>query len=464
MGKYRALAEEIVEKVGGAGNIAGAAHCMTRLRLKLRDESKANDEAIKNISGVISLVKSAGQYQIVIGTHVGDVYEDVCAVAGVTGEGSVEAAPDEVDDLAPKQKMSPGAVVLDYLSGMMGPLIAVICGCGIIKGILSIISYTGLLADTDTLYQVLEAAGDCVYYFMPILFGYTLAKKMKMSPVLGMGLGMILVYPDLQNMEGASLFGIDVSGISYSQSMLPIVMVMLVAVPFDRLLKRILPKSLESFLEPAILFIIMAPLAFTVIGPVMMVFSNAIAQFVQAIMNVSPILTGLVVCAAWQVLVLCGVHVVLASVIFTLMFATGSSMLYPLTCIPGFAVFGVALAMYLRTKDQQMKDTALPATFSSFMGVTEPAIYGLLLPHPAFFALVCVVSGIAGAYMGLTGVTAYTIGGSGLLCLTIVMQPGDPTGLINFSVAIAFAAIASFVVAFIMYRDKKPAQGSVATA
>lgn len=449
MGKYTRLAEQIVELVGGKANIASVTHCATRLRFKLADESVVQDEALEALDGVVAVRKSAGQYQVVIGAHVEEVYNDLLEVTGIVGDGAVED-----DEDVPGEKRAVGAILLDFISSMMGPLLSVICGAGVLKGIVSIISVTGLLASTDALYMVLNAAGDATYYFLPILLGYTIAKKLKVSPVIGMVLGAIFVYPDVQNMENAFIFGIDVSGIAYKQSMLPIVLAMLVAAPIDRWLKRIIPQPV-SFLESTILFLIMAPLSFTVIGPVMMVVADLIAAAVQAALGVSPVLAGILVCALWQVLVLFGVHVVLASVIFTLMFATGSSMLYPLTCIPGFAVFGVSLAIYLRSREQKTKEIALPATLSAFFGITEPAMYGLLLPNIKYFVITCVVSGIAGALMGILKVTAYQLGGSGLMCLLIAVNGNDFSGVINFAIAIAFAAVAGFALTMLLFRQKK---------
>lgn len=462
--KYEGLAPKICDLVGGVSNVLAVTHCATRLRLKLKDESLADDKAIEDLPGVVSVVKSAGQYQVVIGTKVEVVYDDFVAIEGIKGEGAVEATEEDGITAEEKgEKRGVGAVILDFISSMMGPMLGVICGAGVLKGVVSIIDATGLLASTDTLYMVLSAAADAAYYFMPVLLGYTIAKKLKMSPVLGITLGAILVYPDLQNMENAFLFGIDVSGITYKQTMLPIVFVMLAAAPFDRFLKKHLPDSL-MFLESAILFAVMAPLAFAIIGPVMNLISTLIANGIQAVIDINPIIAGFLVCGLWQLLVLFGVHVVLASVIFTLMFATGTSMLYPLTVIPAFAVFGVVLAIYLRTKDKKTKEVALPSAISAFVGVTEPAIYGLLVSDVKSFSVVCLVSGLSGAFMVARGVTAYQMGGSSIMALLIAANGSDFSGVISFAIAMAFATIAGFVVEFVLYRNRKDEKAEVAAA
>lgn len=452
MGKYEDLAQQVVEKIGGAENIRSVTHCTTRLRFKVRDESKADDDAIRGIKGVVSVVNSAGQHQVVIGTHVGDVYQDVCAVAHITGDGEVEAAPDEVDDMGEKKGVS--AVLLDYIMSTMGPLISVLCGCGILTGIVEIISMTGVLAPTDTLYMILDNAGDVVTTYLPVLIGFTLAKRCGMSPILGMCFGLIFCDPDLQNMENATLFGINVSGFSYTSSMLPIVVTILVAAPFDRLLKRVLPKSISSFIEPVILFAVVSPIAFAVIGPVMTFVATAIANVVQVIYGFSPILCGLVLGAAWQVLVLFGVHFMLATIIYPLLFATGSSFLLPLTCISSFAIMGITFAMFLRSKDQKVKEVAFPATVSALFGITEPAMYGLLLPQPKYMVIACVASGIVGAVMGIVNVVAYQPAGLGIFSVTMALSDQNPSNILYFVVAMAAATVLGFIAAFIAYRGK----------
>lgn len=454
MANYAEIATGIIEAIGGKENIKDVTHCATRLRFHLKDENKANDEQVEKVKGVLKVVKSGGQYQIVIGPQVASVYAEVLKTGGVVGGGAVEATEADAKDDAKKQGI--GAVILDYISSMMGPIIMLVCGCGIIKGIASLLTISGVLTTTDTLYMIINAAGDCVYYFMPIFFGYTLSKKADINPVVGMALGAILVYPDLQNMQGSVLFGIDISGITYKQTMLPILVSVLAAAPFDHWLKRVLPDSVSGFMEPVILLFVAAPIMFVVIGPITTIVSNAIANFVQFLLGFSPVLAGAVVCGLWQVLVLFGVHAVLATVIFTLMFTTGSSMLYPLTCIPAFAVFGIVTAMFIRTRNKKTKETALSCIPTSFLGITEPSMYGLLLTNVKYFVITCIISAISGAYMGITGVTAYQLGGSGLLCLAIAANGSDVSGIMNFAIAIAFATVAGFVVTMVTYRDPKP--------
>lgn len=458
MGKYADLNASIVKNVGGVENISSVTHCATRLRLKLKDESKADDKAIESTKGVITLRKTMGQYQIVIGQQVTDVYDELVDEydLGNLAAGSVD--DDGAGDGGEKEKkLSIGGRILDLLSSAMGPLLAVICAGGIIKGLCSVLTLTGLMASTDTLYQLFNAAGDCMYYFLPVLIGYSLSKKMKINPVVGITLGLLMVYPDINGMENASLFGINISNISYTTTMFPMIFVMLVAAPIDHFLKKILPDAVSSFLEPAILLLVMAPLAFGIIGPIANLLSNLLAAGISLVYNASPVLCDLVLAATWQIMIIFGVHMGVASVIIPTMLQVGTSTMYPAVNVCFASQLGIALAMLIRSKDAKTKEVALPAAISAFFGTTEPAIYGLSLPNFKYFVMSCVTSGIAGIYMGLTNVTAYQLAGSGFLFLPAVMTTSGTADLVNMTIAILINLGASFVFTFVTYRDKAEA-------
>lgn len=456
MGKYTQLAQEVVEAVGGASNVASLTHCVTRLRFKLKNEETADDEKVKAIKGVLQLVKSGGQYQVVIGPAVNDVYDEVVSIVGNdVAAGEVDA--DDSIDGEPAEKQGVGAAVLNFLTSALGPTLNIICAGGIIKGLLALLSLTGVLVDGQLLYGLLNAAGDAVYYFMPVVLGYTLSKHLKMDPVFGIVLGAAIVYPSIQSVEGASLFGIDYSGVSYTSTMFPIILIMLAAAPLYHALDKVLPVSIKGFMLPALTLVVAVPVGYLVIGPIVNTLSSLLGNTVAGLYDISPALCGIVMCGIWQILVLFGLHMGLAAVIFAIMFSVGTSFLYPMTCIPCFSQFGICLAVYLRSKNPDVKEIALPATISAAFGTTEPAIYGITLPNIKYFVLSCVVSAVAGAWMGITRVTAYQLGGNGFLCPTIVLSPDDPTSIVNFLIAIAFTAIVSFIITFIMWKDEKQA-------
>ncbi|MBM6838427.1 PTS transporter subunit EIIB, partial [Clostridium saudiense] len=221
--KYEKLAKDIIENVGGKDNVNSLTHCITRLRFKLKDESKANTEVLKAMDGVVTVVKSGGQYQVVIGNHVPDVYADVVKVAGLATESSNEE----------EEKMNPFDRFIDIISGVFQPTLGVLCATGMIKGLNAILIAAGLLADTDSTYIILNAIGDCLFNFFPIFLGFTAAKKFKMNQFTGMAIGAAMVYPSITALAGTTVTFLGIPVVmpmsSYQSTVIPIILAVYLA-------------------------------------------------------------------------------------------------------------------------------------------------------------------------------------------------------------------------------------------
>lgn len=446
MSKYEALATEIVKNVGGRDNIISLMHCATRLRFRLKDENKANDEAIKKMDGVVTLIKSGGQYQVVIGNHVADVYGEICELTGIS-----QTTSQEVQD---KKKRSVGAIIQDYMSAIMTPTLSILCASGMIKGVLSILNISGMLADTHALYLLLEAAGDALFYFFPVFLGYNAAVKFKMTPFLGAAIGAALIYPDLQYLEGVSLFGINISGISYSSTVIPILLITMLAAPLEQYLKKVIPDVIKTFLVPMLVLMIAVPIGFSVIGPVANLISDGLSIGLTGLSSISLPLTGFLLAAFWQILVVFGVHHGLVIVLIMDLMVGNPSLLMPILGIPSFAQTAVVFAMWLKTKDQKLKNVALPAWISGIFGITEPAIYGVTLPRLKFFIISCIGAAIGGLYVAVTHVTTYQMAGLGVFALPGVLSPeAGLGGLVNFMVGIIIAMVFSGVTTYLLFKD-----------
>lgn len=447
MGKYENLAKEIVKNVGGKENIISLVHCITRLRFQLKDEGKANDDAVKNMDGVVTLMKSGGQYQVVIGNHVSDVFADVCTIADIKQESNNQPQG--------KKKKSVGGILLDYMSAIMNPIMGILCGVGILKGLLAILTITGILTESDGIYMLLYAASDSLFYFFPIFFGYTAAVKFNMTPLLGATIGAAMVYPAIQGLEDFSVFGIDLSGTSYTSTMIPIILVIMLAAPLERTLKKVIPDVIKTFIAPMLVLLICVPVGFIVIGPIANWISGIVAGALIGVYNISPILCGLLVGASYQVQVVFGIHGGLSVALMLDFLSNGSSALFALVCLPSFAQTAVVLVIWLKTKNQKLKNIALPAWISGIFGITEPAIYGVTLPRIKYFIISCIGAGIGCAYMGLTQVTLYQLTGLGVFSLPMTISPQASSGnLINYIIAIVIAIIVSGVATFILYKDE----------
>ena len=446
MGKYEALAKDIIANVGGKENVLSLTHCVTRLRFQLKDESLADTDALKALKGVVTVMIVGGQYQVVIGNHVPDVFKDVCAVAGINPEAAVDAG----------KPMTIGQKVLDLITGIFMPSIGILCASGILKGVNTILEMTGILASTTGLGTLLAAAADAMFIFFPVILGYNAFKKLGGNPFLGMTLGAALCYPSIQGVD-IEVFGF-VANATYTSTVLPIILLSFVAVPFEKFLNRVVPDVVKTFVTPAVVLGVMLPLGFCLIGPAANMLSGAVLSVFMGVVGISPILACAMLGGLWQVLVLFGIHAALIMVIVVDLMQGNPQLLMGAMSFVSFVQTGAEVAIWLKTKNQDLKDVALPAWISGIFGVTEPAIYGVTLPHGNQFWLTCVGGAIQGALAGILGVTAYNMGGMGIFSIPGMINPADPTGsLIKTLIVVVFATVIGFVVAYVTFKDKEEA-------
>ena len=442
MGKYEKLAKDIVKNVGGKDNIVSLTHCVTRLRFQLKDESIANTDVLKNMDGVVTVMQTAGQYQVVIGNHVPDVFKDVCEVAGISTEGSGSAKED--------RKFS--EVALDLISGIFMPSIGILCASGILKGVNSLLDMAGLVAATSGLGVLLAAAADAMFLFFPVILGYNAFKKLGGNPYLGMTLGAALCYPTLQGVD-VEVFSFVVNA-TYTSTMLPIVVLSFVAVPFEKFLNKIIPDVVKTFVVPAIVLAVCLPLGFCVIGPASNAIGEVINNVIQSVHAFSPIVACALIAFLWQILVMMGCHAV---VILPMMMGLMAGVEQPMMAALGVCSFvqtGAVFAIWLKTKNNKLKQIAFPAWISGIFGVTEPAIYGVTLPNGKQFLLTCVGSAIAGALASILGVSSYTMAGMGLFQIPGQINSANPGGsLIIALIVTVIATVIGFVIAFLTYKD-----------
>ena len=285
--KYEQLAKDIIKNVGGKENVNSLTRCVTRLRFKLKDESKANTDVLKNMDGVVTVVKSGGQYQVVIGNHVPDVYADVVKVAGL----ATDASGDEEENMKPLDKF------IDIISGVFQPTLGVLCATGMIKGLNVILIALGLLTATDSTYTILNAIGDCLFNFFPIFLGFTAAKKFKLNQFTGMAIGAAMVYPAITSLAGTtvSFLGIPVvmPASSYQSTVIPIILAIFIASKVEKVFKKVIPDVVKTFLVPFFTLLIVVPVTFMAIGPVATWASNLLGDISLAVYNFSPVIAGL---------------------------------------------------------------------------------------------------------------------------------------------------------------------------
>ena len=479
--KYDGLARIIIQNVGGKSNIISVAHCITRLRFKLKDESKANKEVLESTDGVIKVMQAGGQYQVVIGNQVNDVYDAVLEVGHLTAAGAVDEDGNAVEeDNAGGGKKSPVSMLIDVISGTLQPTLGVLAATGIIKGLLALFDFIGLIPSTSGTYQVWYAVADGFFYFLPIILGYTAAKKFKINEFIGMAIGIALCYPAMVNSTAGEVLGTVFGGTAfemsyyqtfmgipvimpasgYTSSVVPIILAVAVAAPIEHWLKKVIPDVIKLFVVPFVTLVIMVPLTYLVIGPVASVLCSILSLVFNAIYSipvVGGIIGGILIGAFWQVLVIFGLHwglVPLAMINYGLM--GYDTFLSPYFCV-SFAQTFVVLAIILKTKNEKTKKVAIPAFISGIFGVTEPAIYGLTLPKKKPFVYSCIAGAIGGAFTGFMNTRSYSIGGLGLFGLPCFIDTTGDMGITNMIyiiIAILIASAVGFGLTYALYKDE----------
>ncbi|HFI0507693.1 TPA: beta-glucoside-specific PTS transporter subunit IIABC [Streptococcus suis] len=449
---YSELAKDIVAHVGGKENISSLKHCVTRLRFGLKDESKADTDYLKARDGVVTVVQAGGQYQVVIGNHVPDVYAAVQKVAGIAGDGSLDI--DEGD--GPKGNLFEQFV--DLISGIFQAFLGPLAAAGIIKGIVAIMASSGMSSDNSAIYAILNAAGDGFFQYLPLLVALTSARKFKMNEFTALAIGMALIYPtlpgSLATLKEAGLdnvFGIPFilpTAGSYLSTVIPAILATWVASIIEKNIRKVTPDVVKLFIVPFVTILVAVPLTFLVVGPVANFISDILSNTFTAIMNFSPILYGLILGATWQVLVMFGMHWAVVPLAIMQVASNGMSSILVPALLPNFTQTGVLLAIMLKSKESKVKTVAMPAFVSSIFGVTEPAIYGVTLPMKTPFFISCAVSGVIGAAMMFFNVTGYSVGGMGVFLYPSLVNPanGDMSGMIAAIGLTVVAIVASFAI------------------
>ena len=434
MVKYEELVNFIIKNIGGKENVISLTHCVTRLRFQLKDESKAND-------GIITVMHTAGQYQIVIGNHVGDVYETILPKLGLSGE-VVET----------KNKTSIKDKFVDLVSSIFMPAIGMLCACGMIKGLNTILSFAGIYSSTSGLYTLIDAIGDSIFYFFPVIIGYTSAKKFKLTPFVGMVIGLALCYPTINGAD-LSIVGIQMN-VSYTSTVLPVILTVAVAAPMERLLNKYIPDVVKSFLTPMIVILLSTILGYMIIGPVANTVAGWLSDGILSLYSISPVLAGIVFGGLWQVFVVFGVHITFIVLAIMNLAAGHPDPILSLQAFVAFSQTAVVLAIFLKTKQKKLKSICFPAIISGVFGVTEPAIYGITLQRLPMFVISCIGGSLSGAYAAFAGLKYQQMAGMGIFEMP-AMFPQNGTGAAMFQcvIASAFAIIPTFIAAYVFYRD-----------
>lgn len=452
--KYENLSKQIIKAVGGKNNIISVVHCATRLRFTLKDESKANDEEVKAIKEVLSLVKKGGQYQLVIGNNVDLVYNDLVKIANINPK------PDkkEKDDRSVFDK------IIGSITGSIAPVIPLLAGCGIGKVLLLVLTMLGVLAKESQTYMILNFIFDTGFYFMPGFVGFSAAKIFGSNQYLGAFLGLVTVHPDWVSLVSAEkpveFLGIGVSLVKYSSTLVPAILSVWIMSYIERFAKKIVPEMIKVFAEPLLIVILSVPLTFIVIGPVGNFISNLVAAGSMFIYNHGGFIAIPILAMVYPWLVSIGIHKALSPVSISLVAERGFDPIIRVVALcSNMAQAAASLAVSFKTKNKALKSLAFSSSMTAFLGgITEPAMYGvnLKLKKPMYASMIG--GAVAGLFAGIVKLKAFIYVTPGLLSLAMWISE-DENFLFLAIVTLIISSIVTFIATWILGFDD-PIDGS----
>lgn len=407
---YSALARDIVDKVGGPDNVISLYHCVTRLRFRLKDSSKAQRDALNRTKGVLSLVEGNGQFQIVIGGEVENVYDAVQSIyhfASPIEDGAGETSPD-ANGIDSEETKKPNIVIrlFNTLSTIFNPVIPALAGAGMLKAVLVILTTYHLMSDDGSTYKILAAAGNSVFYFLPLFLAVGAARTFKCNPFISLAIVAALMEPNFTGLmkntgDIVDFLGIPTVLMGYSGTVIPAILSIWIYSYLERLLKRFVPKSLEIFLSSMIALFVMVPLSAIVIGPIGVYLGNGMGEVVNFLSTKSGLLTGALVGGGWTFLVMVGIHWGIVPIMVNNLATHGYDVIRPMVAAATFASAGAALGAFFRLKDKEEKSLALSALFPALLGgITEPIVYGISVKYKRPLIAQVIGGAIAGGFMG----------------------------------------------------------------
>lgn len=452
---WKETAKLITERVGGKSNIRGATYCTTRLRLTLADESLANDDAVSEVPGVISVVHASGQYQIIIGNRVPRVFQAMQEL-GILDQA---AAPEPE-----KKKKSIPAAMMDALLGSMTPVIPAVIGCAMMKVLLVLLPMLGVLTSESMTYQILTVIGDGSFYFLPILVAASAARYFKANLFLSITIAGILIHPTLQTLfssgDPVSLFGIPVTAANYPYSILPAIIMAWVLSKVEKAVDRITPAITKTFLDPMLIVLICAPIALWIVGPAGAIAGDALSGALVWIQeNLGWLAVG-IIGGIYPVLVLFGMHHVLTPIAIASLSSLGFEPIVMVAQLgANLAQGGASMAVALRSKNKNMRQTAAAAGFSALVaGITEPAMYGVTLRLKRPFIAVLIASFTSGCFAGLMQLKSFSTACPGLVTTIQYIEADRPISILYIALTCVIAVAVSFVLTLVLgFRDPESA-------
>ena len=446
--KYEKLAAEIVKNVGGKENVNDVYHCQTRLRFKLADEGKADDRRLEETDGVAKVIRNAGVYQVVIGTHVADVFEEI--------EKLVDVRKDKEDAEAAGEKQNAFTKIIDFVVGVFQPVIPALSGAGMVKALLALLVVMKVISSSSQTYYLLNLFADGVFYFLPMILAFTCAQKLKCNPILAAGVAAMMLHPNWTALvaakEAVNFFNvIPFTLANYGSSVIPIILIIFVQSFVEKRLKKWIPKAVELVFVPMLTFLIMGTLAFSVLGPIGAVLGNYLGQLFTFLSESAAWAPAVLVGSTLPVMVMFGLHNGVAPLGVMQMANLGYDSIFGPGCVcSNMAQATATTVVALRTKNKKTKQIAVSGAITAYMGITEPALYGVSLPKKYPLAAAMIGGGLGGLYAGLTHTHRFATGSSGLPAVLLYLGDDTTKFFVNIIIAILISIVSTAVITLLL--------------
>lgn len=452
-------ASRILQEVGGEENVDNLTHCVTRLRFTLKSTENVDEGRVKAIPGVLGVVNQGGQFQVIIGQEVASAYNEILKL----GTFSTSTPLDINEDDAPKK----GVVnrILDTVAGIFSPIMPVIAGAGMIKALLSILKLFSLINPEGELYYFLSFIADAGYYFLPVYLAASAARKFHCNMFMSMLLGAMLLHPNFSALGESgdiiSVIGLPVRIVTYSSSVIPILLIVLVYSYVEKIAEKVVPSIIKFIAKPLLSLLIMAPIAFCVLGPLGGFLGDALVSGLLAIQDVIPWALPTIIGAFMPFLVMTGMHYSLLPAYVNSLSALGyETIIGPGNLPSNIAQGAAALCVALKTKNREFRQLAISSGVTALLGVTEPALFGVNLRLKRPLIAMAIGGGLGGLYAGLTGVLRFGGGGAGLAAIGLYVGP-NPMNVTNALISCAIAFVATFVLMWFIGFEDIPADEAV---
>ncbi|MCM3786712.1 beta-glucoside-specific PTS transporter subunit IIABC [Neobacillus mesonae] len=441
------LSKDILKLVGGEENIDQVTHCMTRLRFNLNDNDKADKKALQNTPGVMGVMINGGQFQVIIGNEVPKVYNALV--------GNMSKSPDAGTNVSTetKKKKNPLSALFDFISGVFTPILPAITGAGMIKGIVALLVTFGWMTETSSTYQILSAIGDGAFYFLPIILAISTARKLGSNMYIGAAIGASMLHPTLTALlgtgESITLAGLPVIAATYSSSVIPILIAVWLASYVEKAVDKVTHASLKLIIVPTVTLLVIVPVTLIAVGPLGVIIGNGLTGGFSWLFDNTGLFAGLIIGGTFSLLIITGMHYALVPIMIGSIATLGYDYLIPMMMVANFAQAGSTLGVALKAKNKQTKSLAMSTSVTAFMGITEPAMYGVNMKYKKPFIAALIGAGIGGAFMSLFHTKAYVVGGlAGLSGIPMIIGETFVYALIGLLIGTAAATVLTYILGF----------------